>query len=233
MKVLALSIFLFGSFAAAFEFVPQTVQLMDGFHPSVSFLLQYLIQFTVLFFPLWLFVVDKYSVSLADFGFQKVKPWVLIKTVAGAYGFYLLISFLIASILYYTGLSLPGYEEQESYLPLFGTDVVGLSFAFLVVAVLAPLLEELYFRGFIYRTFKKTWPVWLASVLTASLFALIHFQLQTFIPLFFLGLILNYTYQKTNSVWTAVAFHSLNNTIAFGFDVYLYFHPEVLEQLMS
>ena len=73
--------------------------------------------------------------------------------------------------------------------------------------------------------------MWLASILTAVLFALIHFQLQTFIPLFFLGLILNYAYQRTGSVWTAVVFHSLNNTIAFSLEVYLYFHPEALDVL--
>lgn len=233
LKVFALSIALFAGFAAVFEYVPQATDALEGFHPTVAFLIQYLIQFVVLFFPLWLFVVDKYALSFADFGFKKVSPWLLVKTVLLCYGFYLVVSFSIAAILSYTGLSLPGFGEQKSYLPLFGYDAVGLTVALLIVSVFAPLLEELFFRGFIYRTFTKTWPLWLASILSAVLFALIHFQLQTVLPLFFLGLILNYAYQKTDSVWTAVAFHSLNNTIAFALDIYLYFHPEFLENLTN
>lgn len=231
LKVFALSIALFTGFTALFTYVPQAAEVLNGFHPSVAFLVQYLIQFAILFFPLWFFVVDKYDLSFADFGFKKVRPWLLIKTVLLCYGFYLLVSFAIAAILTYLGLDLPGYQEQESYLPLFGYDLFGLSIAFVVVSILAPLLEEWFFRGFIYRTFRKTWPLWLASGLTALLFALVHFQFQTFIPLFFLGLILNFAYQRTGSLWTSVAFHSMNNTIAFAFDIYLYFHPEILDQL--
>lgn len=222
---------MFAGMSALFAVFPQAATALDGFHPTVAFLIQYLIQFAILFFPLWVFVVDKYNLSLADLGFKKVGIGQVIKTVLLCYGFYLVVSMAIAAFLSYTGLRLPGFEEQDSYLPLFGYDAFGLSIAFVVVAIMAPLLEELFFRGFIYRTFKKTWPVWLASILTAVVFALVHFQFQTFLPLFFLGLILNYAYQRTGSLWTSVAFHSLNNTIAFAFDIYLYFHPEVLEHL--
>ncbi|MFA6024733.1 MAG: type II CAAX endopeptidase family protein [Candidatus Gracilibacteria bacterium] len=231
-KVFSLSLLLFLALTLLFEALPEAANALEGFHPTLSFLVQYLIQFVILFFPLWILVVDKYNVSLADFGFQKIKPWLLIKTVLLCYGFYLLVSFVFAAILYYTDLNLPGYQEQESYLPLFGYDAIGLMVAFLVISVLAPLLEELFFRGFLYRTFQKTWPIWLSSIITATLFALIHFQLETFLPLFFLGLILNYATQKTGSVWTSVAFHSLNNTIALTVDIYLYFHPELLEQVL-
>lgn len=222
---------LFAGLSLVFYFFPQTTEILDGLHPTIAFLIQYLLQFAILFFPLWFFVVDKYSLSFADMGFKKVSPWLVIKTVLLCYGFYLVVSVGIAVLLSITGLDLPGFHEQESYLPLFGYDAFGLSIAFIIVAILAPLLEELFFRGFIFRTFKKTWPAWLASILTAVVFSLVHFQLQTFLPLFFLGLILNHAYHKTGSLWTSVAFHSLNNTIAFAFDIYLYFHPEVIEQL--
>lgn len=230
-KVFALAIVLFALFTGLVQFIPNPEEILAGFHPSVSFLIQYLIQFVILFLPLWIFVVDKYAASLADFGFQKIRLWPLIKTVLLCYFFYFVLSFLVALILYYTGITIPGYEEQQSYLPLFGYDPFGFTAAILTVAVIAPFLEELFFRGFVYRVFTKTWPVWLGSILTALLFAGIHFQVHTIIPLFILGLILNYSYQKTGSVWTAVVFHSLNNTIAFGLDLYLYFHPELLEEL--
>ncbi len=230
-KVFSLSILLFIFFAGIFNYFPPSVNFMGNVHPTISFLIQYLIQFVILFFPLWLFVYGKYAASLSDFGFQKIPFLKLIKTVGLCYVFYLVISFIITTFLASSNLEMPGYEAQQSYIPLFGDNLPGLIIAILFISIIAPFLEEFFFRGFIYRVFTKTWPVWFGSIATAALFALIHFQINSFIPLFILGLILNYTYQRTNSVWTAVVFHSLNNTIAFGLDIYLYFHPELLHQL--
>lgn len=231
LKVLGLSTGLFGCFIGAFALIPNAADTLEGLHPSLSFTIQYLIQFVVLFFPLWIFVVDKYDTRLKDFGFRKVKLGVLVKTVLLCYGGFILLTIAVASLLYYTGIELPGYADQESYLPIFGYDPLGLLTALLIVIGVAPFLEELFFRGFVYQVFTRTWPLWLGNILTAALFAVIHFQFQTFIPLFILGLFLNYAFRKTGSVWTSMAFHSLNNTIAFGLDYYLYLHPEILEQL--
>lgn len=216
---------------AIFTFAPDISETLNGLHPSIPFFFQYLIQFVILFFPLWILVINKYSASLQDFAFRKIRFGFLLKTVILCYLFYLFVSLVIMSLLSYTGLELPGYEKQESYLPLFGVDTVGLIVGILMATLVAPFFEELFFRGFVYRIFTKTWPIWLGSVLTAILFAFIHFQFQSILPLFILGLVLNYSYQKTGSLWTAVAFHSLNNAIAFGLDFYLYFHPETLQKL--
>jgi membrane protease YdiL (CAAX protease family) len=232
IKVFSLSILLFIFFSGLLSYFPQSADFIESLPPTVSFLVQYLIQFLVLFFPLWLFVFGKYAATLSDFGFHKVRLWTLIKTILSSYVFYIAISIVIATFLYSINLSLPGYEAQESYIPLFGNNILGFIIAFLFIAIIAPFLEEFFFRGFIYRVFTKTWPVWIGSLMTAVLFALIHFQLASFFPLLLLGLILNYTYHKTGSVWTAVAFHSLNNSIAFGLDIYLYFHPELIQNFI-
>ncbi len=228
-----LSLLLYAFFLSLFELVPSARDLVEGLHPTLAFIIQYLIQFVVLFFPLWIFIVDKYGAGLTDFGFQKVPIGRLIGTVFLAYLFYIVVSFLISTLLFSTELEVPGYKEQASYIPLFGADPIGFTAALLFIIIVAPFLEELFFRGFIYRVFVKTWPVWLGSVLTATLFALIHFQINSFFPLFLLGLILNFVYHRTGSVWTSVAFHSLNNTVAFGLDIYLYFHPELLAALIG
>lgn len=101
----------------------------------------------------------------------------------------------------------------------------------LFVIFVAPFIEELYFRGFVYRTFTKTWPVWLGSILTALVFSLVHLQLASVIPLFIVGLFLNWAYEKTKSVWVSTGLHMLNNAVAFGADLYLHRHPELLENL--
>lgn len=231
LKVFGLAIVLFVFFATLLKFIPGSEHLLDTLHPAVSFLIQYLIQFVILFCPLWIFVVGKYNATWSDFGFKKISFGPVLKNVFLAYVIYLVSMFILNVVLSLTGGTLPGYEAQESYLPLFGTGVLGLVVGFILVSFLAPFIEEILFRGFVYRIFVKTWPNWIGNILSAALFALIHVQFQTFIPLFILGLLLNHVYKKTDSLWTSFAFHSLNNILAFAVEVYLSLHPEVLERL--
>ena len=205
---------------------------MDALHPTLSFIVGYGLQFVILFFPLWFFVVDKYAAGFREFGFRKVSWKSLISTVLLSYLAYVIIVALGLTIAeYFFNFEVPGFQQQESYLPLFGIDALGLSTAVLFIVFIAPFLEELFFRGFVYRTFLKVWPTWLSSILAAALFALLHFQWGSIVPLFLLGLVLNYVYHRTRSVWTAVAFHMLNNAIAFAAQTYTYFNPDFLEEL--
>jgi membrane protease YdiL (CAAX protease family) len=231
IKVFGLNILLFAIFASLFSFIPGVADTFDAIHPSLTFVVQYALQFAILFFPLWFFVIGKYGADLSDFGFHKVKISKVIGWTILAYISYFVIATLLALIFQMYGVEVPGYEAQESYLPVFGSDMIGLVVAYLFISFIAPVLEEVFFRGFVYRVFTKTWPMWLGSLLTASLFALIHFQPESFFPLMFLGLILNFLYQKTNSIWTPIVFHAFNNTLAFSVDIYLTNHPELLEEL--
>lgn len=231
LKVFSLAILLFIFFAGILNSTPGIEGFFSTLHPSISFSIEYLLQFVILFCPLWIFVVGKYNATPEDFGFKKIKFTKVVKTVVFAYIFYLIFTYCLSLILSATGTGLPGYQSQESYIPLFGNDLRGYVVGFLLVGVLAPFLEEILFRGFVYRIFIKTWPLWFGSILSAALFALIHVQFQTFIPLFILGLLLNHSYQKTDSIWTPIALHSLNNILAFGIEVYLSLHPEAVDNL--
>lgn len=233
IKVFALSILLYAGFTTLFIYFPGADEFLSSVHPTVSFLLTYLIQFVILFFPLWIFVIDKYSASFKDFGFEKIKIGKLLKNVLGFYVLYFVIAAVLAMLFDSTGLQIPGYEAQESYIPLFGDDALGFTSAFVLIVIVAPFLEEFFFRGFVYKVLTKTWSVPVGSLITAGLFALIHFQIQSFFPILILGLFLNIIYQRTNSLWAAIAFHALNNALAFGFDVYLHLHPELLEQMQE
>ncbi|MBU0981232.1 CPBP family intramembrane metalloprotease [Patescibacteria group bacterium] len=231
VRVFALNIVLFAVFSYAFQAIPGATDLVNSLHPAVSFIFTYLIQFVVLFFPLWIFVIEKYSANLSDFGLVKVSWKKVILTIILSYISYLLIAYLITFFFFSQNVDLPGYQQQDSYIPLFGTDTLGFTVAVLVIVFIAPIIEEFFFRGFVYRVFTKTWPIWFGSIMTAILFSLIHFQFDSFLPILLLGIFLNYTYQRTGSIWTSIGFHALNNAIAFGLDVYIYFHPELLKDL--
>ncbi len=228
-KVFAFGILLYAGVFGTIAYFPGFYKWIDGLHPALGFSISYLIQIFIIFFPLSILVIRKYGATLADFGLVKVSFWRWLFTIIGTYIFYIVISLGISTFLYTTETELPGYQAQDSHIPLFGIDTLGLSLAPFFIVLLAPFLEEIFFRGFVYRIFTKTWPIWFASITSALFFALFHFEFKSFIPLFILGILLNFTYQRTQSLWTSFGFHAMNNAIAFAFELYLYYNPQALD----
>lgn len=84
--------------------------------------------------------------------------------------------------------------------------------AFMVQAViLFPMVEELFFRGFLLTFIKKYTTTWLALILSAGVFAFAHANLGAVLPLWILGVILGVAYQHTGSLLLPMAIHSCWN----------------------
>jgi uncharacterized protein len=83
---------------------------------------------------------------------------------------------------------------------------------FFVGAVLAPLVEEIFFRGFLFQGFRARYG-WISGMLLSSaIFAFAHLDPVSLIPTFILGNLLAYLYHRSNSVWPGVILHVLVNT---------------------
>jgi len=90
----------------------------------------------------------------------------------------------------------------------------------LTAAVLAPIAEEIYFRGYVFRAYYEQKGPLQAYLFSAALFALVHLNLPAFLPIFAVGLFLAYVYRRTGSVLPGMLAHAFNNAVAFTF---LYF----------
>ena len=85
-----------------------------------------------------------------------------------------------------------------------------------VAVVLAPLAEELLFRGILYPAIKRGgWPR-LALWGTSLLFALIHVNLPTFVPLLLFALTLTLLYERTGNLLAPLTAHALFNILNFA-----------------
>lgn len=105
--------------------------------------------------------------------------------------------------------------QQEAVMLLFGGSGPGsLVAAVLIVGLMAPLTEELLFRGCLQRLLggmiNRHAAVWIA----AAVFSLAHFDMSGFIPRMLLGACFGYGMLWSGSLWTAVACHALNNCMA-------------------
>jgi membrane protease YdiL (CAAX protease family) len=95
--------------------------------------------------------------------------------------------------------------------------VPGWQFALIVfaTAVLTPIAEELYFRGYVFRAYYAQKGPLQAYLFSSALFALVHFNLPAFLPIFAVGLFLAFLYQRTGSVLPGIVAHAFNNGMAF------------------
>ena len=96
-----------------------------------------------------------------------------------------------------------------------------------VAIVLAPVAEEVLFRGILYPAIKRLGFPKLALWGTSLLFAVIHFNLPTFLPLFVLALILTWLYEGTGNLLAPIAAHLTFNAIQFAM---FYLLPSALER---
>jgi uncharacterized protein len=97
----------------------------------------------------------------------------------------------------------------------------GALFAFLVTVFLTPFVEELYFRGFLFKGLKLNHRPQIAYFISAGLFAVLHPPLIAMVEVFIIGILLAYLVKETKSLWPGMAVHMLNNAIVFGYLLYL------------
>lgn len=103
-------------------------------------------------------------------------------------------------------------DQQETVKMFERLDTIGLKAQFFFFAVvLAPCAEELVFRGVIFRGLAKYIPRNYAVWISAALFAALHQDLTSFVPLMILGVIFANAYERTGNLAVTMTAHALFN----------------------
>ena len=86
--------------------------------------------------------------------------------------------------------------------------------ALLVMAVLAPLVEELVFRGLLYGWLESRWGSTVAFIVSSLAFAAAHYEWKHIVLVLPLGLLFGYLRRRTNSLVPSLVAHMANNGVA-------------------
>jgi membrane protease YdiL (CAAX protease family) len=158
-------------------------------------------------------VVVFYKEKLASLGFTSKKvPKALLY---GAVGF--VVAFAIAGIVGYPIEQRFGVDPTQEALSQ-APETTGLfPLVFVSAAIIAPVAEEIIFRGYFYKAFRDRFKPSYAIVLSAALFSVLHFELLATAQLFVIGIALAYVYEKTGNLMAPITLHVLNNAVAFLF----------------
>jgi membrane protease YdiL (CAAX protease family) len=82
------------------------------------------------------------------------------------------------------------------------------------LVVLAPLVEEVIFRGLLFNGLRMRWPLAPALLITSLVFASFHFDEARLLPLILVGGLFAYSYERTGSLWGAIVPHAGLNAVA-------------------
>ena len=97
-------------------------------------------------------------------------------------------------------------------------DPLSLVLLIITIVIIAPIGEELLFRGFLQTGLEKAWNDVTRSILFSSLFfAVIHFNPFWIIQIYFLGVLLGFLAWKTNSIIPCIIFHVIINATSLLF----------------
>lgn len=118
----------------------------------------------------------------------------------------LVITFFVTRFLEYKP---PVQPIVEVFIKEKGTSMLWFSAVF--AAVFGPIAEEIFFRGFMYNAVKKKTGIFWAVIITSAIFSLLHAHIVGFFPIFALGVLLAYLYEKTGSLVPSMAVHITHN----------------------
>jgi membrane protease YdiL (CAAX protease family) len=137
------------------------------------------------------------SLGVRSFRFSEVK-W-----MAAVIGIYLLFTFSYTTLI--------GKPHQN-----FGKGFGAVPFQVLLIVVMAPICEEVCFRGMLFSGLRERLPLIAAAAISGAIFGGLHALtgISAVPPLIVFGFLLALLYEKTGSIIPGILLHALNNSVA-------------------
>lgn len=221
--ILVAGLAFFGADAVAFLLFSGTAMILEdvGFEAASSLVSG---GNTMLMFGMYLLSTISAAVAIvlyvrykgggfAALGFRRFKPsTALLVVFLGIVGYYIgagLLLFLVEILP--TGID----TQTQQDIPFAPAGNVELLATFIAIVLLAPIVEELLFRGFLLPALNKVMRLPFAIVAVSILFAVLHPPIMTMLAIGVFSVFLCLAYVKTGSLWPAILLHSTQNLIAF------------------
>ncbi len=166
-----------------------------------------------LVFWAWFFSLRKYRLSLSSYGFrgfEETSSWaVAAAVIVGG----VLATTVLGTISDYAYRRIVGPVPKENVVTIFPHTSAGLVLFIVLAVVVAPLLEETFFRGFVFQGLARSWGPLAGALTSALIFAAWHQQLSVLVPIFGLGILLAALFYWTKSIYANITFHAAFNAL--------------------
>ena len=170
---------------------------------------------TILFIALVPWIVRKRRLSFSDFGLNvKLPQWSDIVIMFAGLIIYLVLLSIIMVVVTKLFPSIKVDQTQDIGFKHVNSQIEHIM-AFVALVIIAPVAEEVIFRGYLFGKIKKYAPIWIAVILTSLTFGFVHGAWNLAIDTFTLSVVLCLLRQTTNSLWSPILLHMAKNGLAF------------------
>jgi len=172
-------------------------------------------------------VVKKYRTTRQELGLTRLPNWTDMLLAPLGFIIYILLSALF-TYLAMTYLKFINFDQaQETGFSQLGQRYEYI-LAFVSLVVIAPIAEEILFRGYLLGKLRQHLSTWIAVLITSVVFAAVHLAWNVGIDVFALSLVLCVLRITSKSLWPSILLHMIKNGIAFYF---LFINPYLLTTL--
>jgi CAAX protease family protein len=167
-------------------------------------------QAAVMLGAVWLFSVSRYHVGWDQLGLRRFSA--AVGCALSASLFLASYVFRAAYVVIASALGVRiGIQQILTRLDITG---VGFVLTLIVGSIVAPISEEIFFRGFVYAGLRSRFGVISAGLVAALFFAFLHLSFEFFVPILVLGIFLTALYEITGSLLPGIFLHVTNNAVA-------------------
>lgn len=158
-----------------------------------------------------LIALKRYKLNWTALGFVAThRKWIGIAVLVALLG--IILRFLLMKWM---------ATEVPSWIPLMqpplkdlAVNISSLILFLLLTVLITPLVEEIFFRGFLFQWFAGRKPVWLAALISSAMFGASHIIPPQAISAALMSFVIVYLYVASGSIWPPIVCHITNNLIS-------------------
>ncbi len=165
----------------------------------------------IMLLSVWHFAIRPEGRRWALVGFRRIRP--ISTTLIAIAGITICQALVVGYVQFVDWLGVDFLVPDD---PFESWDIDPVSFVIIALSavIIAPLVEEIFFRGFMYQAFRKTMSVWPAAILASLVFGIAHIDPAIIFPIALIGMILLGIYRWTGNLWSSIITHAGYNAIA-------------------
>jgi hypothetical protein len=171
------------------------------------------IQSVIFIGTVWFLASLRGKATTREFGLLRAPFWPTVGKMAGVMVTYLILLAIYSSLVHISSDDTPDKLGANA-------GILGMLFFGIMVAVLAPISEEIFFRGMIFRSFANGMGVWGGAIVSGLCFGALHIdsfassRLLQVVPLAVLGIMFALLYAWSGTLYSTIALHCTNNSLA-------------------
>lgn len=148
----------------------------------------------------------------ARLGLRRFNPLGLWRPVLAVVGCYAMVAGYAAAV---DALDIEALQPESTVPFEIVRERLTVILAGVAVVAVAPLAEEVFYRGLIFGGLQR-WGFWPAALISGAVFSGVHLDAGSLIPFFIIGVVLAWLFWRRGNLWESVAFHVIFNAVSFS-----------------